>query len=525
MNTRILIIEDNEDWQTDLKAILSVTNAQITVCSNYSDAIICIREYQYDLITFDLLIPKSETSSFLLDEKIKYGQELLEIMRTDSAKNKDTAAIVISAAGGWKDIIEVFRRYQIVDYFDKGGSREGVSPFSPKDFARTAQNAMVDTLITRSIGNISNTIDLIVELNLDGSMRCEVEGRDAKSDLVDASEFSDFARRVKNINLLLHSGKQSDWRDEARGIGKALYRTLMTSSEFREAFVVCTSRAASHGKYFRLIFSTYANGFFLPFELLHDGNEYLLQNYSILRYMRSRAFFGHRLTFAGFIQSSIRNQTQLRILIIGSNSDGRIPKAEYEAIQVRERLSTILSQLNITPKPMIRLMVGAEANYEDVVSELLSQQYHIIHYAGHGRFGDEIPETSSIILKSNNKTSPRKELNTNDLRQLLSQHSEPPKLFFLSCCLGAESQENRASGEYYGIYDALARSGVTTTIGYKWTVKDEPAATFAEEFYELLFYFFDVSRALDETRKIMARKYSLNNETWLSPILMDQTIK
>jgi CHAT domain-containing protein len=60
-------------------------------------------------------------------------------------------------------------------------------------------------------------------------------------------------------------------------------------------------------------------------------------------------------------------------------------------------------------------------------------------------------------------------------------------------------------------------------LGYRWVVTDESALSLAAAFYDGLFRTLSPSSALFQARSELAmRELGWNDETWLSPILVEQ---
>jgi CHAT domain-containing protein len=96
-------------------------------------------------------------------------------------------------------------------------------------------------------------------------------------------------------------------------------------------------------------------------------------------------------------------------------------------------------------------------------------------------------------------------------------------MVFLNCCLGARNASHVGRGDFYGMLEAVARAGVPTVLGYRWTVLDSSAMRLAEAFYETLWRTFSPGEALLEARiQATLGPKGLDDETWAAPVLVVQ---
>ena len=231
MTISILIVEDNPQWQTDLRNILSSIADVIEITQDHRQASDLIKNTRFDLITFDLEI--------LTDgQRLKTGIELLETLRR-SENNRYTETIIISGTGEWPDVVTAFRNYGIFDYFSKTTDPDAalVRRFSRTGLLESARAAVLKTLLARADRSFDDQIKLHIELDLSGTIRCELSPslHDPLSDqIADAHRLTDLTRRADQLNLLLLHGQPDDWRWEARSIGKELFDLLDSSAAFHD---------------------------------------------------------------------------------------------------------------------------------------------------------------------------------------------------------------------------------------------------------------------------------------------------
>jgi hypothetical protein len=327
---------------------------------------------------------------------------------------------------------------------------------------------------------------------------------------------TELAGRADRLNQTIIKSGAEGWRPEASSIGQAIYDVL--SSDRRVFADLLMARTLPiHAKDLRLQFTGPAVGLGIPFELLRTGRDNLaLKHVLTRRVIQEGDSYTHRLeSFRAFIEERWKAKAPLRVLIVGSNSDGKIPAAEIEADTLATAINDDLKRMGITPE--ITALTGERATYNEVCSALSDGRFHIFHYAGHGRFDDQLPEISGLILKDG---SGGRELTANVLEQLLSDTEL--RLVYLSCCLGARTSSQLGRGDFYGLLDSIIRADVPVALGHRWTIADDPAKLIALFFYQELWRTFSPGEALLQARKRISSELGRDDETWASPIIVMQ---
>lgn len=201
----------------------------------------------------------------------------------------------------------------------------------------------------------------------------------------------------------------------------------------------------------------------LPMAVLHDGNQYLIEKYSLA------------LTPGLQLLSRVRSPQQFRVLA-GGITEARqgfpaLPAVKSEIAQIQAQLSTkVLLDRNFT---------DAELQHE--VADI---PFSVVHLATHGQFSSKAEET--FVLTWNDH------LKVKDLEQLLQQRelNTPLELLVLSACQTAKGNDRAA----LGMAGVAVRSGARSTIATLWSVQDQSTAEFMATFYQKLTQ-PDISRA------------------------------
>ena len=144
-----------------------------------------------------------------------------------------------------------------------------------------------------------------------------------------------------------------------------------------------------------------------------------------------------------------------------------------------------------------------------VVRNFFSNDYKIIHLAGHGAFNAKSPKKSGMVIGKDVF------LTVFDIQQL----PVVPELVFVNCChLGKISAKDE---KYYqdryklaaNIGTELIKIGVKAVIAAGWAVDDEAALAFARIFYASMFAGCTFGEAVKDARNLIYTKYP-NTNTW-----------
>jgi CHAT domain-containing protein len=196
----------------------------------------------------------------------------------------------------------------------------------------------------------------------------------------------------------------------------------------------------------------------LPMAALYDGQQYLVEKYSIalspgLQLLEARSLI----------------REQLKVLT-GGLTEARqgfspLPAVESELKQIASELPSevLLNQEFI--KTRLEQQINAVA-------------FPIIHLATHGQFSSKAEETFLLTWDGR--------VNVKDLDQLLQSRNEeninPIELLVLSACQTATGDKQAA----LGLAGFAVRSGARSTLATLWSVRDESTAELMGKFYQEL---------------------------------------
>jgi len=252
----------------------------------------------------------------------------------------------------------------------------------------------------------------------------------------------------------------------------------------------------------RVIISPHGPLHYLPFQLLHDGEKYLIEDHTlnyipsatVLRYLANKSPIGplepdSESEFTGtavvddsaylpgwgtesVTESIDENQNSgppKSILLLGN------PELESEALNLPYSEIEIDNAATFFPDSLkLSHNEASESNLKNKASS-----YDVLHFATHATFDNDDPFNSSLLLASDGSNDGK--LTVEEIYQLQLK----PSLVVLSACetgLGKYS----AGDEIIGFYRAFMYAGAKSIIATLWPVSDEATSFLINEFYQSL---------------------------------------
>lgn len=235
----------------------------------------------------------------------------------------------------------------------------------------------------------------------------------------------------------------------------------------------------------------------VPWELLHDGQQFLCQRFNMGRLVKTRqAILGVKPRLLAW---------PLRMLIL-ADPEGDLKGAYTEGIQIRDFLDR--------HKDLINVVLRTGQITPDSVKEKL-RNFDFTHFAGHADYDQGNPSASGWRLTTGN-------LKAEDIGKMAGTGSMPA-LIFSNACQSARTEEwilkEHFQNEIFGLANAFLLAGVRHYIGTFWEVLDEPSSRFALEFYKGLLSGMAIGEAVRVARQALIREYSEETIVWASYIL------
>lgn len=196
----------------------------------------------------------------------------------------------------------------------------------------------------------------------------------------------------------------------------------------------------------------------LPMAALHDGQQYLVEKYSVALTPSLQ-----------LLQPQALTRQQIKVLV-GGLSEARqnfppLPGVESEVKQIQSELPA-------------EVLLNQQFTSTAVQSQIKAAPFPVVHLATHGQFSSEADET--FILTWDERIDV-KELG-GFLQAREQSDRKPIELLVLSACQTA-SGDNRAA---LGLAGVAVRSGARSTLATLWSVDDQSTSDLMVEFYQAL---------------------------------------
>ncbi|MGI0492546.1 CHAT domain-containing protein [Alkalinema pantanalense CENA528] len=212
----------------------------------------------------------------------------------------------------------------------------------------------------------------------------------------------------------------------------------------------------------------------LPYAALHDGEKFLIEQYSV-----------GLMPSLGLTQTNYLDLRQSRVLAIGISevTQGQLPlpmvKTELATIsQLWKKQTTYLNQ---------------EATFNQLKTARQKQDFQIVHVATHANFTADSPKDAYIQLWNDR-------LKLDQIRQL-DWNNPPVELLVLSACRTALGNRDAE----LGLAGLSIQTGVKTAIASLWYVNDTATMSLISQFYHSMQTFPVKSDALRQAQIAMAK--------------------
>jgi CheY-like chemotaxis protein len=482
---RILVVDDQPDWRKTLLGLLDDEGHQVTTARDEAEALAHATQTSFDLAVIDVRLHGD-------DEDDESGISLALGLKALTPQMK-----VVLLTGFPVRAEQVVRSVRFL----------GVEDFIQKSSNMTLAEIVGEILGRPSFEQGLDQLSLSLELGQPVVLR----SRGTHTCACRTNRVLQLS--VPRYNRLAQQARIApDPRFNVKVIGENLYRDVFESCH--ELLVTFTA-AKTASRPLCLSFEGARDFVGVPFEFvfLDQPQEYLVLEHPVTRLINAVVPRRRALSPQAFAQL----KSELRVLIVASNTDPPIPGVDQEA----QKLADFLQSQRYV-KVRVDLIPTEEATLASVKEVLRDCQAHILHYAGHGAYDDLSPENSALFFWSKrNRKGSVEAMSAGELKRLL-QDSEV-RFAYLSCCYGAATGAQTAllDDDFLGIVDAVIQAGVPSALGYRWPVSDAGAPRLTRAFYESLLKQGSPEIALWQARRELAG-LNRNDSTWLSPILIHQ---
>ena len=194
----------------------------------------------------------------------------------------------------------------------------------------------------------------------------------------------------------------------------------------------------------------------LPMSILHDGEQFLIEKYTIALTPGLQLFKPQPL-----------QQQELRVLLGGLT----------EARQGFATLPNVQSELDSIGRVIASdVLLNDTFVEQNLTTQIASSPFPIVHLATHGEFGSTAEET--FILTWDDR------IDVNEFNTLLQRRTgnRPVELLILSACRTAAGDDRAA----LGLAGIAVRSGARSTLASLWYISDEATSVLMSKLYEVL---------------------------------------
>ncbi|MBT9314016.1 CHAT domain-containing protein [Leptothoe spongobia] len=231
----------------------------------------------------------------------------------------------------------------------------------------------------------------------------------------------------------------------------------------------------------------------VPMAVLHDGNQFLIEKYTIALSP------GLQLLPSSSQPLDISNQPLTLASGLSEQRSGfvALPNVvtELEQVQQLTPTETFLNQTFITPNLQAQLDVN---------------DFPIIHLATHGQFSSKLEDT--FLLTWNDR------LTIQDLENLLShqEYRQPIELLILSACQTARGDDRAA----LGLAGIAVRAGARSILSTLWSVADDSTAQLITSFYQNLTQQTTKAEALRQAQLSLLHSNDFNHPYFWGPFVL-----
>jgi len=199
----------------------------------------------------------------------------------------------------------------------------------------------------------------------------------------------------------------------------------------------------------------------IPWELLHDGTNYLSLRFAVGRVV---------LTSREISSEGKRDVTSRLKMLALCDPTGDLKSAYEEGIAIRNQLDRIRKKVHLDLRT-------SDVSVKYTMKNM--REYDAFHFAGHAKYNPEDPSKSGWVMKDGDLTAEK--------IMTLGGSASMPLLVFANACSSGETEawqiEPAQEDRIYGLANAFLLAGVRHYIGTFWKVMDKASLDFAKEFY------------------------------------------
>lgn len=320
----------------------------------------------------------------------------------------------------------------------------------------------------------------------------------ASSEQGEVSEVFSLNKNEIKLALKLIESEQTD-KELLKALGNTLYHALFPN-QINARFHATLAGAASNNQSvrLRLIFQSPEIAA-LPWEFLYDEgtNSFLANN--------TQTVLSRYIDVPLLKRELIGASLPLKVLLVIA-SPSNLPKLDTTG---EEQLIKEALQKHIEAG-QIELDVLHLATSSNIRQKLREKPYNVFHFIGHGEFKSN--QGYIALVDENGKAKPLDDENFSNF--FLGNNSLG--LVILNSCKGATISDHQA---FAGTAPTLVRRGIPAVIAMQYTIYDNTAKIFADEFYRTLALGYPIDAAIQTTRNAISIEVGLETRDFATPVL------
>lgn len=192
------------------------------------------------------------------------------------------------------------------------------------------------------------------------------------------------------------------------------------------------------------------------------------------------------------------------LLVVSAPVDLLKLNHDDEVTRIRSVLAGLIDTGQVVVTPLVT------ATLTELRRALRRDQYHILHFVGHGGY-DAHTEEGGVVLEDDERRS--RFVPGSVLGPVLHDHRSL-RLVILNACEGARQS---LADPFSGVAQSLVRQGVPAVVAMQFEITDDAARVFAEEFYSAIADRYPVDAAMAEARLALFEGDS--DGEWATPVL------
>ena len=158
----------------------------------------------------------------------------------------------------------------------------------------------------------------------------------------------------------------------------------------------------------------------------------------------------------------------------------------------------------------IELDILQEATMRNIRRKLDEKPYNVFHFIGHGVFENNQGHIALV------DTDGKAKLLDDERFASFFLGNENLGLVILNSCQGATVSSNQA---FAGTAPNLVQKGIPAVVAMQYSIWDNTAKLFADEFYSTLALGFPVDTVIQKTRNAISQEVGLDKRDFATPVL------